>query len=96
MFRIAGPMAESLFPDPEARGRVTEAVMSLPERESRYIIDYPELVEMGMHVTLFAESERAPVGALHDWILAGGESVLLIEPMSEPEPASRLSAEGSP
>ncbi len=62
----------------------------------RYIIDYPELVEMGMHVALFAESERVPVGALHDWILAGGAGVLLIEPMNESEPASRPSVKGSP
>lgn len=95
MFRIAGPMAESLFPDPEARGRVTE-VMSLSERESRYIIDYPELVEMGMHVALFAESERAPVGALHDWILGGGEGVRLVEPANESHSPSLSSAKGTP
>lgn len=54
-----------------------------------YIIDYPELVEMGMRVALFSDSERASVGALHDWILAGGEAVRLVEPANESETPSR-------
>ena len=60
-----------------------------------YIIDYTELVEMGMRVALFPESERAAVGALHDWILTGGEGVLLVETVNESEPPSRPSAKGT-
>ena len=33
---LAEPTAEGLFPDLEARGRATEAVVSLSERESRW------------------------------------------------------------
>lgn len=61
-----------------------------------YIIDYPELVEMGMSVALFSDNERASVEALHDWILAGGEAVRLVEPANESDAPSRPSLEGAP
>lgn len=73
---------------------LTKLVRGYPSH--RYIIDYPELVEMGVHVALFPERERASVGALHDWILAGGEAVRLVKPVNESESLSLPSAKGTP
>ena len=45
-----------------------------------YIIDYAELSEMGIPVSLFSDDERAKVESLRQKILTGPSMVKLVEP----------------